>query len=234
MHPEAKPGDRPDPHHDHDHPHDHPHDHSHDHPHAHAGMAPSDDPSFASVPAARAAALAALLIEAGIFSAGDLRRQIERMDATNASQGARVIARAWIDPDFHDRLLANGSAAVREFGVDMGPTPLWVVENTETVHNLVVCTLCSCYPRPLLGIPPDWYKSVAYRSRAVREPRAVLAEFGLTLPEKVELRVHDSTADLRYLVLPKRPAGTAGWDEKRLAALIGRDAMIGVALPKAP
>jgi nitrile hydratase len=122
---------------------------------------------------------------------------------------------------------------VREFGVEMGATPLHVVENTETVHNMIVCTLCSCYPKPLLGIPPDWYKSFEYRSRAVREPRAVLAEFGVRVPDEIAVRVHDSTADLRYLVLPRRPEGTEGWDEARLAEIVSRDCMIGTALPNA-
>jgi nitrile hydratase len=145
-----------------------------------------------------------------------------------------VVARAWSDPAYKQRLLANGSAACEELGVEIAPVKLVVVENTERLHNLVVCTLCSCYPRMLLGLPPDWYKSRNYRSRAVREPRAVLAEFGTPIPEDVEVRVHDSTADMRYLVLPRRPAGTEGLSEAELANLVGRDAMIGVALPRSP
>src|SRR5262249_19795636 len=132
------------------------------------------------------------------------------------------------------RLLADGSAGVRELGINMESTKLVVVENTPSVHNLIVCTLCSCYPRPVLGLPPDWYKSRAYRSRAVREPRAVLAEFGTTLPPDVAVRVHDSTADMRYLVLPLRPAGTDGWDEARLAELVTRDSMVGVTQVRLP
>jgi nitrile hydratase subunit alpha len=135
---------------------------------------------------------------------------------------------------YKQRLLAAGTSACEELGIEMGPTKLVVVENTEKLHNLVVCTLCSCYPRMLLGLPPDWYKSRNYRSRAVREPRTVLAEFGTPIPDDVEVRVHDSTADMRYLVLPRRPAGTEAMSEEELATLVGRDAMIGVALPRSP
>ncbi len=206
-------------------PHDGPHDHDHDH-------AP-DDPSFATRAAIGARALRELLEEAGVLAPGEIARQVERMDTITPALGAKVVARAWVDPAFKARLLADGSTAVREFGVEMGATPLHVVENTDTVHNMIVCTLCSCYPKPLLGIPPDWYKSFAYRARAVREPRAVLEEFGVRVPDEITVRVHDSTADLRYLVLPRRPEGTEGWDEARLAELVSRDCMIGTALPKA-
>lgn len=171
-----------------------------------------------------------LLVEKGIITAEDVRAAIEAMDARTPAQGARVVAKAWTDPEYKKRLLADGSAACRELGIEMGPTKLVVVENTEHVHNMIVCTLCSCYPRFLLGLPPDWYKSRNYRSRAVREPRAVLAEFGTSIPDDVDLRVHDSTADMRYLVLPRRPEGSEGMSEAALAALVGRDAMIGVAL----
>jgi nitrile hydratase subunit alpha len=173
-----------------------------------------------------------LLIEKGVLSAEEIRRAIEAMDARSPALGARVVVRAWTNPEFKARLLANGTAACEEAGVQMGPTKLVVVENTADVHNLIVCTLCSCYPRSLLGLPPDWYKGRAYRARAVREPRQVLKEFGLTLSDKINLRVHDSTADMRYLVLPARPAGTEGWSEERLAAIVTRDCMIGVAVPK--
>jgi len=175
-----------------------------------------------------------LLIAKGIFTPEDVRRTVEAMDARTPAQGARVVARAWTDPAFKQRLLANGTAACQELGIEMGPTKLVTVENTERLHNLVVCTLCSCYPRMLLGLPPDWYKSRNYRSRAVREPRAVLAEFGTPIPDDVEVRVHDSTADMRYLVLPRRPAGTEGMSEAELADLVGRDAMVGVALAATP
>jgi len=170
-----------------------------------------------------------LLIEKDILTADEIREAIERMDARGPHLGAKVVARAWVDSGFKARLLADGSAACEEAGVQMDqPTRLIVVENTPAEHNLVVCTLCSCYPRMVLGIPPDWYKSRAYRSRAVSEPRSVLAEFGTYIPDDVNVRVHDSTADMRYLVLPIRPAGTEDWSEERLAALVTRDSMIGV------
>jgi nitrile hydratase len=170
-----------------------------------------------------------LLIEKGILTADELRQAVERMDARGPHLGAKVVAKAWRDPAFKARLLKDGSAGAEEAGVQMDqPTRLIVVENTPEVHNLVVCTLCSCYPRMVLGIPPDWYKSRAYRSRAVREPRAVLAEFGTHLPDNVTVRVHDSTADMRYLVLPMRPRGSEAFDEGKLAALVTRDSMIGV------
>jgi nitrile hydratase subunit alpha len=175
-----------------------------------------------------------LLIEKGVFSGSDLRRMIEAIDSWTPALGARLVARAWIDPAFKARLLSDAPSAARELGIEPGPTLLVVLENTPERHNLVVCTLCSCYPKRILGIPPDWYKSRAYRSRAVREPRAVLAEFGTELPAEAAVHVHDSTADLRYLVLPMRPPGTETMPEEELAALVTRDSMIGVALPHAP
>ena len=174
-------------------------------------------------------ALRELLIEKGVFTAAEVRGAVERMDARSPAQGAAMVARAWVDAGYKRRLLADGSAAAAELGVEVAATRLMVVENTPEVHNLVVCTLCSCYPRAVLGLPPAWYKSTAYRARAVREPRALLAEFGTPVADGVEVRVHDSTAELRYLVLPLRPAGTAGLGEGALADLVGRDAMIGVA-----
>jgi nitrile hydratase len=175
-----------------------------------------------------------LLIEKGMITAEEVRAAVEAMDARTPAQGARVVARAWTDPEFKARLLADGTAACEELGIDMGPTRLVVVESNEAVHNVIVCTLCSCYPRMLLGLPPDWYKSTSYRSRTVREPRAVLTEFGTELPNEVQVRVHDSTADMRYMVLPRRPAGTEDFDEEGLAALVTRDSLIGVTVPKAP
>lgn len=174
-------------------------------------------------------ALRELLIEKNILTAADVRRQIEAMDGRNAGIGARLVARAWLDAGYKARALVNGSDAAREIGIEAGPTKLIVLENTATIHNLVVCTLCSCYPRMLLGLPPDWYKSKNYRSRAVREPRAVLREFGTDIPVDVEVRVHDSTADMRYLVLPLRPSGTEHLSESELAQRVTRDSMIGVA-----
>ena len=178
-----------------------------------------------------AEALGELLIEKGVFGAEDLRRALEAVDARSPADGAKLVARAWRDPAYKARVLADVNAAAGELGIDAGAIPIKALENTPALHNLVVCTLCSCYPRGLLGLPPDWYKARAYRSRAVREPRAVLAEFGTRIPESVEIRVHDSTADLRYLVLPLRPAGTEGLDEAALAALVTRDCLIGTALP---
>lgn len=170
-----------------------------------------------------------LLIEKGVTTAADIAAQIDRMDARSPANGAAVVARAWTDPDFHARLMQDASAACADMGFDIGPLRLIAVENTPAVHNIIVCTLCSCYPRNLLGLPPDWYKSRAYRSRTVREPRAVLAEFGLTLPDATTVRVHDSTADMRYIVIPARPADTDGWSADRLARLVSRDSMIGTA-----
>ncbi|MFI5011035.1 MAG: nitrile hydratase subunit alpha [Hyphomicrobiales bacterium] len=173
-----------------------------------------------------------LLIEKGIVTADEVRRQVEDMDSRHPSQGARVVARAWTDPDYKALLLNDGGAACVAIGLDRGPYKLVAVENTDKVHNVIVCTLCSCYPRWLLGLPPDWYKSRNYRSRVVNEPRAVLGEFGTEIADDVVVRVHDSTADMRYLVLPKRPAGTDGWSADRLAELVTRDSMIGVATAK--
>jgi len=175
-----------------------------------------------------------LLVEKGILTNAQVDAEVENMRSRTPERGAKVVARAWIDPGFKERLLKNGTKACEELGLDVPALKLVAVENTPQTHNAIVCTLCSCYPRMLLGIPPDWYKSRNYRSRMVREPRAVLAEFGLNLPEKVQIRVHDSTADMRYIVLPMRPAGTEGWSEERLAALVNRDSMIGVAVPKGP
>jgi nitrile hydratase len=169
-----------------------------------------------------------LLIEKGIVTADDVRRQVEDMDGRNAGLGAKMVARAWVDPDYKHRMLADGNAAAVEVGLDHGIFKLVVVENTPQIHNVIVCTLCSCYPRWLLGLPPDWYKSRSYRSRVVREPRLVLREFGLDLPDDVTVRVHDSNADMRYLVLPMRPMGTEELSENQLAALATRDSMVGV------
>ena len=178
------------------------------------------------------AAVRELLIEKEILTAEDIRRAIEDMDSRTPERGAEVVARAWVDPEFKRRLLENAPAAVSELDIDLGPLNLVVVENTPEAHNLIVCTLCSCYPRFLLGLPPDWYKSREYRSRSVREPRAVLREFGTEIPDNVPVRVHDSTADLRYLVLPQQPEGTDGWSSEQLAAIVTRDAMVGVTLPQ--
>ena len=173
-----------------------------------------------------------LLVEKGVVTEEEVAEEVEAMRKRGYERGARVVARAWVDPEYKKRLLANGTEACEELGLEIPALKLLAVENTPEVHNAIVCTLCSCYPRMLLGIPPEWYKSRNYRSRMVREPRAVLAEFGLEIPEQVAIRVHDSTADMRYLVLPMRPPGTEGWSEERLASLVTRDSMIGVAVPK--
>ena len=175
-----------------------------------------------------------LLVEKGIVTDAQVDAEVEDMRRRGPERGARVVAKAWTDPDYKKRLLSNGTVACEELGLDIPALKLVVVENTPEVHNAIVCTLCSCYPRMLLGIPPDWYKSRNYRSRMVREPRAVLAEFGLVIGKEIQVRVHDSTADMRYLVLPMRPRGTEGWSEDRLAGLVTRDSMIGVALPDSP
>lgn len=211
--------------HDHDHHHDH-----EDHPHETL----PDGPSAVGYHERLETAVRELLVEKGILSADALRRALEDIEDRTPALGARLVARAWVDDAFKTRLLANAPAAARELGIDVGATQLVVVENTPDVHNLIVCTLCSCYPRAVLGLSPAWYKSAAYRSRAVREPRSVLAEFGTEIPVEVAVRVHDSTAELRYLVLPLRPAGTDGLDEETLAALVGRDSMIGVARARTP
>lgn len=175
-----------------------------------------------------------LLIEKGVTTAQEINAQIDAMDSRNPTNGAKVVARAWTDPAFRAALLKDASAATREMGFDIGPMRLIALENTDDVHNVVVCTLCSCYPRNLLGLPPDWYKSRAYRSRTVKEPRKVLAEFGVELPETTTVRVHDSTADMRYVVIPARPAGTDGWGAEDLEKLVTRDSMIGTGLAKSP
>jgi nitrile hydratase len=172
-----------------------------------------------------------LLVEKGLITEEQVRAGVESMRRRTPERGARVVAKAWLDPAFKKRLLENGTKACEELGLDIPLLKLVVVENTPKVHNVIVCTLCSCYPRMLLGIPPDWYKSRNYRSRMVREPRTVLGEFGLKIPKSVQIRVHDSTADMRYLVLPMRPKGTEKWSEQRLAGIVTRNSMVGVAVP---
>jgi len=196
----------------------------HAHPNANLGV--SAIPSYYDI---METALEELLIEKHLIGAGEIRRQIEVLDSRTPALGAKVVARAWLDPAFRARLLVNGRVACEELGISFyDDTKLIVLENTPRMHNLIVCTLCSCYPRPVLGLPPDWYKLPNYRSRAVIEPRAVLAEFGTVIPDDVEIRVSDSTAAVRFLVLPMRPQGTENYSEEQLAALVTRDAMIGV------
>jgi nitrile hydratase subunit alpha len=194
--------------------------HEHDHDHDHQAV-PSD-------PTLRVKALESLLVAKGLVDRAGLDALIDTYEhKVGPHIGARLVARAWVDPAFKQRLLTNGTAALAELG--HGQHDLTVVENTPKVHNLVVCTLCSCYPWAVLGLPPVWYKSAAYRSRSVIDPRGVLKEFGLELADEIEVRVWDSTAEMRYFVLPERPAGTEGLDEQQLAGLVTRDAMIGTA-----
>ncbi|MFV0297765.1 MAG: nitrile hydratase subunit alpha, partial [Hyphomicrobiaceae bacterium] len=179
-------------------------------------------------------ALRELMIEKDILSARDIADKIEEWDGKCPEVGAQIVAKAWTDPAYKSRLLVDGNAGVGEVGLSVPGLKLVVLENTETVHHMIVCTLCSCYPRPILGLPPLWYKSREYRSRAVREPRSVLAEFGTDLPDNVEVRVVDSTADCRFLVLPRRPENTDGWSADQLAGLVSRDSMIGTAVARKP
>ena len=205
--------------------------HEHDHDHPHEPVTNVHEPRAA----ARVRALEALLVEKGVVRREEIRERVDWLVSRTPAHGAQLVARAWVDEAFKRRLLDDARSAALEVGLDPGPSPVVVaLENTETVHHMVVCTLCSCYPKALLGPPPDWYKSLPYRSRAVSDPRGVLGEFGLELDEEVELRVVDSTADVRYLVVPRRPPGTEALDEDSLAALVTRDSMIGVAEARSP
>jgi nitrile hydratase subunit alpha len=210
---------------DHDHDHDE-HGHEHEHPHA-AATSPL---------AQRVKSLEALLVAKKLVDPASLNALIDTYEhKVGPRNGAKVVARAWVDPAYKERLLRDATAAIAEFGfTGRQGADMVVVENTPTVHNMVVCTLCSCYPWPVLGLPPVWYKSAPYRSRAVLDPRGVLREFGTMIGDEVEVRVWDSTAELRYLVLPERPPGTEGFSEEQLAELVTRDSMIGVTRAKAP
>jgi nitrile hydratase len=182
--------------------------------------------------AKRIYAIRELLLEKKIITREDIQKQVEYQEARTPANGVKLVARAWVDPQFKARLIADPKAACKEMGIDATSLNVFVVlENTEKVRHMVVCTLCSCYPRPILGRPPDWYKSLNYRARSVNDPRGVMKEFGLEPGPDVEVRVHDSTADIRYLVLPLRPAATEGWSEQDLAKLVTRDSMIGVVDP---
>ena len=204
------------------------HEHMHQHDPGHKQPLQPDQDDTITYFKAMEAAVRDLLIEKDLITAEQIRVKIEQMDARVPANGAKIIAKSWMDDEFKNKLIEDPRKAISEFGYDIGPLHLIVLENTERVHNVVVCTLCSCYPRWILGLPPDWYKSREYRSRVVREPREVLKEFGTHISLDTEVRVHDSTADMRYLVLPMRPKGTESMTEEELAALIGRDAMIGV------
>jgi nitrile hydratase len=209
---------------DHRHHDDHDHDHNGDHHHPH-GNRPLTDPEL------RVKALEQVLAEKGLIDPVAVDELIDTYETkVGPHNGARVVAKAWLDRDYKQRLLANGTAAIAELGYSgIQGEDMVVVENTETVHNVLVCTLCSCYPWPTLGLPPAWYKAAPYRSRVISDPRGVLKEFGVKLDDDVEVRVWDSTAELRYMVLPQRPAGTERMSEAELAALVTRDSMIGVA-----
>lgn len=214
----------------------HDHDHEHEAPRRHRHPLQPDADDTLTYHRKLEIAVRELLIEKGILTADDVRAAIEELDGRTPDRGSRVVARAWVNPEYKALLLKDARKACESLGFDMDlfDVTLTVVENTPKVHNVIVCTLCSCYPRMLLGLPPSWYKSRAYRSRMVKEPRVVLKEFGLELPEDVTVRVHDSTADLRYLVLPMRPEGTEGMSEAELAQLVTRDSMIGVTLAQRP
>jgi len=185
--------------------------------------------------ASRIRAIEALLLERGILTEPEVQDKISYMEARSPANGAKLVARAWVDDDFRELLLSDGKAAASALNIDPAhPAEFVVVENTPKIHNLIVCTLCSCYPRSILGRPPDWYKSFEYRSRAVKEPRAVMREFGFEPPEGVEVVVYDSTADVRYMVLPMRPSGTEDLGEEDLARLVTRDSLVGANVPRAP
>lgn len=212
----------------------HKHDQAHNH-HNHDAHAPIEDGRKMTYYEKRTYAIQSLLTEKGIITADEVRRTVEDMDSRTPALGAKVVARAWVDSDFKARLLSDAKSATAKLGIDLGSlSTLVAIENTDKVHNVVVCTLCSCYPRALLGLPPDWYKSLNYRSRMVVDPRSVLKEFGLKLDPDVELRVYDSTADMRYLIIPARPPGTEQMSEAELATLVTRDSMIGVAKARKP
>ncbi len=211
-----------------------PHDHDHAHDHDHDDHAPVNEhdngpPGDYEI---MSRAMQELLEQKGLINAAQVAKRMEQFDEEFPYRGAQVVARAWIDPAYKQRLIADGRAACAEVGVMLEAERLIAVENTPEVHNVIVCTLCSCYPRTLLGMPPTWYKSRSYRSRVVFEPRAVLKEFGTILPDSVTVRVHDSNADMRYLVVPMRPQGTDGWDEEKLAQMLSRDMLVGVTVPR--
>ncbi len=201
------------------------HDYTHHHPHP--NQPDEEDGPFTEYRLLEVA-LRELLIEKQVITQAELHKTYQMMDDRGPHNGARMVAKAWSDPAYLDLMRRDATAAAKSIGLEPTWLNLIALENTDAIHNVVVCTLCSCYPWPLLGLPPDWYKSRTYRSEVVRNPRKVLAEFGTNLPETTEVRVHDSSADMRYLVVPKRPEGSEGWSEEELAELVTRDSMIGV------
>ncbi len=225
------------------HAHQHDHDHDHDGHHSHAkhendvheyGALVVEDDAGNVLAQQMVLALQRILVRKGLLAAGEVPSQIQALEAPGTHLGAKMVARAWIDAEYKQRLLANGKDAAAELKIKVGEAQLVVVENTSSLHNVVVCTLCSCYPRSILGQPPSWYISAAYRARTVREPARVLEEFGLVLSGETAICVHDSNADMRFLVLPQRPGGTDGLTEDQLALLVTRDSMIGVAQVASP
>lgn len=206
----------------------------HDHKHGDRATAAAEHEGPPTEYEIMSRAMQELLTAKGVVTAEEIRRRMELFEEEFPYRGSRVIARAWTDPAFKKRLLKDGKAACAEMGVDLEATRLIAVENTPTVHNVIVCTLCSCYPRELLGMPPTWYKSDNYRARVVRDPRSVLKEFGTVLPDNVTVRVHDSNADMRYVVVPMRPQETKGWSDERLADILTRDTLVGVTVPRVP
>ncbi|MEN0053087.1 MAG: nitrile hydratase subunit alpha [Mucilaginibacter sp.] len=212
------------------HDHDHDHDHNHDHDHPHAEISHDETPGYYEI---LEISIRELLIEKGLIKPDDVRKQIELLDSRHPLLGSKMVVKAWLDPEFKKRLLANGNHGAEEMGISIyDDTDFTVLESTPDTHHVIVCTLCSCYPRAILGLPPDWYKSKEYRARTVIEPRKVLAEFGTVVPDNVRVVVNDSTAAQRYLVLPVRPAGTENFTEEQLEAIVTRDTMIGVTVPR--
>jgi nitrile hydratase alpha subunit len=210
--------------------HNHTHTHDGGHDHDHTPIVHEEKPGYYEI---LEISIRELLIGKGLIGADEVTKQIEVLDSRSPVLGSKMVVKAWLDPEFRARLLKDGNAAAEEMGITIyDNTAFTVLEDTEDIHNVIVCTLCSCYPRPILGLPPDWYKSKEYRSRTVREPRAVLAEFGTVIPEDVQVQVQDSTASQRYMVLPLRPAGTENFTEEELERLVTRDTMIGVTIPK--
>ncbi|MDW3179756.1 MAG: nitrile hydratase subunit alpha [Acidimicrobiia bacterium] len=219
--------------HDHEHNHEHGHTHEVEHPvYTYADDSPRDVVETDHYPL-MVEALRELLLEREVIQPRDLREALEKFDTVDHTVGPRAVAKAWLDADFKEQLLADGRVAIREaFQIEACEADLVVLENTRDLHNLVVCTLCSCYPRGLMGQPPDWYKSKSYRSRAVHEPRQVMSEYGTEIPDDVTVRVHDSNADMRFMVLPLRPEGTDDWSEEQLSEIVTRDCLVGIALPE--
>jgi len=202
----------------------------HNHPHDHAPIITDEKPGYYEI---LEISIRELLIERGLIAADDVRKQIELLDSRSPVGGQKLVVRAWTDPEFRERLLNDGNAAAEEMGITIyDETAFTVLEDSLKTHHMIVCTLCSCYPRAVLGLPPDWYKSKQYRSRAVKEPRAVLAEFGTIIPDDVKIVINDSTANQRYMVLPLRPSGSEEFSEEELEKLVTRDTMIGVTIPK--